>query len=147
MPNARGCVCVNWRICVYVCTRDRVCVFVLPNPLVPFSPWGQRSTEQSKPASICSLPGHILCACLCVYVCVCVHPPPSYPFLSVSMSVWVCWQVCDCLDLCACMCVHPSSNSCPVVCRNPSSKTEDVGGVRTVKSCGELIRQPALVFK
>lgn len=97
-------------MCVWLAERSRTS-----------SPRGERSTAQSKPASICSPLRHVRC----VSASLCVSAPAAIHFLEVSVTVHeVCVRVrmCDCLDVCACMCVPPSSDIWPLAHRNPSSK-------------------------
>lgn len=49
-----------------------------------FSPQGQRSTAQSKPASICSPLRHVQC----VSASLCTSPPAAIHFLEVSVTAY-----------------------------------------------------------
>jgi len=77
----RVCMCELESLCICVSNRQSVCVS-LTEPYGTFSPQGQRSTEQSKPASICSPPRHVLCVSACLCVCECLFPLK----LSISKS-------------------------------------------------------------
>lgn len=97
-----------------MCVCPCVCV-CLAEPSATFSPPGQRSTEQSKPASICSPPRHVLCA-----------PARAFPpKLSMSRTVQDAACVLACMrpfKMSVTVGVSPSGHTCPVVHRNPSSK-------------------------